>query len=355
MTSTDKTTVRIEVFRTGTFTPMEGGSLSYSAADLRAVADNYDYDLSPAPVVVGHPSIDAPAYAWAKSFDFDHETGTLHATVGEINPAFAAEVRKGSYKKVSLSLFAPDQPANPSPGTWYPKHIGFLGGAAPAVSGLRNVEFAADDDAVTFIAHFAGAPRSRVTVPAGRVTPTSPSSFAEREASFAEREAAFNARQAEFDAQQAEWKQKERSFAHAENVNFAETLISQGKMLPALRDRFVTILDAASVSQTVSFAEGEQPVPMLQALRDILSEQPSVVSFGAVNIGSLQEEEENLAVSEIAVPEGYEVDTEKTELYRRARELEARENISFAAALDMAGRKPGRKADVNRTSSARKF
>ena len=40
---TDKPlTARIEVFRPGTFTPMGGGDLTFSAADLAAVADAYD-------------------------------------------------------------------------------------------------------------------------------------------------------------------------------------------------------------------------------------------------------------------------------------------------------------------------
>jgi hypothetical protein len=34
------------------------------------------------------------------------------------------------------------------PGVWYPKHLGFLGAAAPAVPGLRNATFAGPADAV---------------------------------------------------------------------------------------------------------------------------------------------------------------------------------------------------------------
>lgn len=45
---------RIEVFRPGTFTPMVGDPISYSAADLRAIADAYDPATAPAPIVVGH-------------------------------------------------------------------------------------------------------------------------------------------------------------------------------------------------------------------------------------------------------------------------------------------------------------
>ena len=67
---------RIEVFRPGRFTPMEGVPLSFSAADLRAVADSYDPETAPAPIVVGHPVTDAPAFGWVQSFDFDASATT---------------------------------------------------------------------------------------------------------------------------------------------------------------------------------------------------------------------------------------------------------------------------------------
>lgn len=43
--------------------------------------------------------------------------------------------------------FPPDASKNPPPGSYYPRHIGFLGGAAPAVSGLSPVRFAEGDEA----------------------------------------------------------------------------------------------------------------------------------------------------------------------------------------------------------------
>lgn len=312
-------TVRIEVFRPGVFTPMQGGSISYSAADLRAAADAYDKETAPAPVVVGHPSTDAPAYAWAESFEFDAMTQRLYADVGQINPSFAEAVRKGTYKKVSLSFHRPDSPANPVPGAWYPKHIGFLGGAAPAVTGLRNVQFAAGDGSVSFEADFAGVPKPRVSVPAV--------------AAFSEREAAFAAREAEFAAREAEWKKRERELVSRDNADFAERMISEGRILPVHKGRIVSILDSAAESAAVSFAEGKEPVPMLQALRDVLKEMPKVVSFGAFDLGP---DPEHDARPSIVVPNGYTVDPGQSELYNRARQIEREKGLSFADALDIA-------------------
>ncbi len=57
-------TRKIEVFRPGTFTAMSGASFTASASDLAALADRYDAENNPVPVVVGHPRTDAPAYGW---------------------------------------------------------------------------------------------------------------------------------------------------------------------------------------------------------------------------------------------------------------------------------------------------
>lgn len=321
-------TARIEVFRVGTFTPMEGGPLSYSAADLRAAADAYDPEAAPAPIVVGHPSIDAPAYGWAKSFDFDATTGILHATVGEINPAFAEAVRSGSYKKVSLQFHRPNGPANPVPGTWYPKHIGFLGGAAPAVTGLKTVQFSADKaDVVTFDATF-GEPiaeeaasllrslrdfliskfsleEADKALPSYRiewlaetqivnpglqpafstpVTPPETTAPPNKEPAVPQSDPAFAAREADFTAREARIKLRETEIAHDGNVSFAEGLVSEGKLLPTSKDKLVSILDAVPADNAVSFAAGEVAVPVAQAIRDLLSAQPTVVSFGALDL-----------------------------------------------------------------------
>ncbi|MDR5655524.1 hypothetical protein RGD00_23250, partial [Xinfangfangia sp. LG-4] len=150
-------TARIEVFRPGTFRPMDGEPITYTAAELRAIADAYDPEIAPAPVVVGHPDTDAPAFGWVESFDYDPQAERLYANLHEIEPQFADLVKAGRFRKVSMAYFAPGQAHNPVPGTWYPKHVGFLGAAAPAVSGLKNAKFSTDAPAAAvFTSAFGG-------------------------------------------------------------------------------------------------------------------------------------------------------------------------------------------------------
>lgn len=138
---------RIEIFRVGRHTDMRGQTIEFTARDLAASAAAYDPRLHEAPIVVGHPQADAPAYGWVKSLSFGE---ALEAEPAQVDAAFSAMVSDGRFKKVSASFYLPDSAANPSPGTYYLKHVGFLGAAAPAVRGLRQVEFAGgEDDAVT--------------------------------------------------------------------------------------------------------------------------------------------------------------------------------------------------------------
>lgn len=140
---------RIHVFRAGKHTPMAGPALEFSAADLSAVAAGYDPARHEAPIVVGHPQLDAPAYGWVGALAV--EDGNLFAEPIQVEPQFAQLVQDGRFKKVSASFFAPTHPRNPTPGQFYLKHVGFLGATPPAVQGLKSIAFAADDDQVVTV------------------------------------------------------------------------------------------------------------------------------------------------------------------------------------------------------------
>lgn len=315
-------TARIEVFRPGTFKPMEGDPITYSAADLRAIADAYDPETAPAPIVIGHPDTDAPAWGWVDRFDYDATAERLFAELTEIEPAFAELVKAGRFKKVSMAYFAPGQSHNPVPGTWYPKHLGFLGAAAPAVSGLKNAKFSAPADAVFtaafgergfeetasllralrefFIEKFGMEDADRA-LPSYRLewlgemeiekpgnpglaysepgTPPAPNPKKESTVTK-EPDPAFAAREADLSAREKAIADREAKVAHDDNVAFAEQLVTDGRLIPASKDKVVAILDALPGEAAVSFAEGGEKLAPGAALRQVLEAQPKVVSFG---------------------------------------------------------------------------
>lgn len=323
--ATKSKTARIEVFRPGTFSPMQGGSLSFSNADLKAMADAYAPDTAPAPIVVGHPSTDAPAFGWADSFEFDATEERLYANLIDIDAEFAEAVQAGRYRKVSLSFFPPEHSANPVPGSWYPKHVGFLGGAAPAVSGLKNAQFSiTSDEAVTFTADFGewgfertarmfqgirefliekfGIEDADKAIPAYEIEWLDDTEIEKATSAFTasktkttpepKKEAivpkdpkpADPDKEADFAAREANLIKREAKIAHDQNVSFADDLVAEGRLLEASKDKVVAILDALPADASVSFAEGEAKLSPADAVRAVLKEQPKAVSFGQLDL-----------------------------------------------------------------------
>jgi hypothetical protein len=136
------------IFRKGKHTAMSGATLEFSEDKLKAAVAAYDPALHEAPMVVGHPKDNAPAYGWIQSLSFNEETGEISVVPHQVDESFADMVKKNLFKKRSASWYLPDSPNNPKPGTLYLRHVGFLGAMPPAVKGLKDVAFA-EEGAVT--------------------------------------------------------------------------------------------------------------------------------------------------------------------------------------------------------------
>lgn len=129
----------IEIFRAGTHTTSDGQSITFSHGDLAAIASNYRPSQREAPLVEGHPSLDAPSRGWVDSLRAAGDT--LLMRVKQVAPEFAAHVKAGGFKKRSASFYPPNSPSNPTPGQWYLRHVGFLGAHQPALAGLKDIQF----------------------------------------------------------------------------------------------------------------------------------------------------------------------------------------------------------------------
>lgn len=132
---------RFPIFKAGRHTAMSGASLDFSEDTLRAAVAAYDPALHEAPIVVGHPKDNHPAFGWVGALSFNEETGEIEVDPKQVDADFAELVEKGRYKKRSASWYLPDSPNNPKPGSLYLRHVGFLGAMPPAVKGLRDVAF----------------------------------------------------------------------------------------------------------------------------------------------------------------------------------------------------------------------
>ncbi|WP_299773164.1 hypothetical protein [uncultured Tateyamaria sp.] len=337
-------TRRVEVFRPGTFKAMNGQDYAFTEADVAAMASGYDPDAAPAPVVVGHPKHDDPAFGWAQGFEVN-DNGTLVAELAKLAPEFVEAVEEGRYRKVSMKFFPPDASNNPVPGSYYPRHIGFLGGAAPAVSGLAPVEFvdSGDDDLIEVafslpeIAESSGSIFRRIreffiekygmdaaneAVPEYHIRwieqageePEAAPGFSQPEP----KETSMGGDPKDLANREAELAKRERALRNTESVAFADDLVAKGKLLPVQKDSVAALLDElGGLTETeISFSDDgtTKTTNPADLLKDILNAQPEIVPQGETDLG----DEPGKADVSFASPDGFDVDREGLALHQKA-------------------------------------
>lgn len=334
-----------EIFRAGTRTDNNGNTVTITDADLAAAASAYDPKRHEAPVVVGHPKTDAPAYGWVSGLRA--KDGVLTADFAQVDEGFADLVKAGRYKKVSASFYPPTSPNNPTPGVWSLRHVGFLGAQPPAVKGLSPINFAEGEVYVEF------AEESDETGILGRLKkllgakadfselPTPPENHETKEndmsleeqlaAEKAAREAAEKAAadsQAELKRLQDEQNQALREGAHEQNAEFAEGLVKEGRLKPADKDLVVKVLDFAEYPDdvTADFGEGSKKQPLSAALRAFFAAVlPKQIETGETVRGGKAQHGMAADFAEAADPDALSH-------HERALALAAKEGIGYAEA-----------------------
>ena len=128
----------VEIFRTGTHTDSRGRKMKWTERDLDRIVSTYDPKKREAPIVVGHPKSNAPAWGWVARLR--RKGQVLEARFRQVAPAFLKAVRAGRYKKRSISLY-PDKTL---------RHVGWLGGVPPAVEGMKDVGFGGRKGTITY-------------------------------------------------------------------------------------------------------------------------------------------------------------------------------------------------------------
>ena len=119
----------LPIFKVGRHTDMSGTTLEITEADLEKTVAAYQPSRHEAPLVVGHPQHDAPAWGWVASLAL--VDGTLLAVPHQVDPAFAEQVATGRYKKISASFYSPNALSNPTPGVYYLR-LGGYNASVPA-------------------------------------------------------------------------------------------------------------------------------------------------------------------------------------------------------------------------------
>lgn len=295
----EQTPPTIRIARPGTFTSNEGVAVSFSEAMLAATVAAYDRTSDPAPLVIGHPQLDAPAYGWVDRLDV--QDGELVAIPADIEPSFAEAVRTKRYAKVSARFYTPEHPSNPKPGVWYLKHVGFLGAHAPGIKGLGTVQFSEGDDQGVATIDFS----------------TNEDTMTAVEASFAERMTALDLRETALAAKEEAARVAEAAAIHNGNVSFAEGLIAATTLAPAAKSIVVGVLDHLDATAVVSFGEAGDMSPAA-ALKKLLATGAPLIDLGEHG----KKPTGGKSYVSFAAPEGYDVDPAQADLHARAKVIQ---------------------------------
>jgi len=326
----------VEIFRTGEHTDSAGNIKKWTEEDLDQITARYNPAEHEAPVVIGHPVGNAPAFGWVEAVR--REGQFLYAKFKNLVPEFVDMVKKGLFKKRSMSVY--------QDGTL--RHIGFLGAMPPAVKGLADIKFEAEKKAITiefeqkrcrhlneddtfkggfdgcvehmmsceglreenarrlcaYIGRKAGKIESAESkqkggmkmnfkewlkgiftkavdaMPDGDLQPPAPQTFSEAEVRAREAEAVKRAKE-EKDREFAEQKKREAKERRAGEVkSFCEMLLKEGKIIPAWMksglQEFLTSLDG---EESLEFDEKKEKASRLEWMKNFLSKLPEVVNF----------------------------------------------------------------------------
>lgn len=381
----------LHLLRAGQYQDHNGQAVTLSERDLDQIAAGYSPDVHEAPIVIGHPQTDAPAWGWIQSVTADR-TG-LHAEAGQLNPQFAEAVRAGRYKKISVALYGPGHANNPAPETWYLRHVGFLGAQPPVVKGLAQAKFTESEDPPTLTTEIALSESEirpwvfgsiarllrglrewvidkHTLEDADRILPQydietvereeerlagqshSAASLAEsrkpnsqdthedktmsdetdQQAALAEREAALAEREAKLQAAEQRAADAAKQQAETEAAQFAERLAGEGRILPRHQAGLARILTLLPADASAEFAEreGQSAAPAV-FLRDFLSALPPQVQFGEATPATSAPP---VSAGRFSAPASVQVRPDRLALHDHAVALsEADVNLSYIQAI----------------------
>ena len=358
----------IEILKVGKWKDSTGKEHEFKEDDLKEIAENYEKRTNDAPVVIGHPKDNSPAFGWVEKLKAEGKV--LKAKLKDLVPEFVDAVKKKMYKYVSISLY-PDNKI---------RHIGFLGGVPPAVKGLKAVQFSEQkyvsfefasenvwvESKITTIANIFQRIRDFFIEKFGKedtdkiidtwdidwlkekapeVPEIEEESFNEenkkevrmdeleklkvklKEAEdklkeFSEKASEVEEENKKLKMQLAEFEKKQ---TEKEVSEFVEKLKEEGKILP-YEEKVVKgmLLKLKNAEEKIEFAEGEEK-SMFDAFKEYLEKQERKVPLGEIGKDSTKE----IKTEDF----GEHVDEKALELHKKALQLSEKEDITYEEAV----------------------
>lgn len=131
----------LQLLAAGAYPLSKDQQIYFDERDLHRMSAAFNGDQKPprlAPVVIGHPENDAPSFG--EVYFLKVQDGNLIGYAQNLSDSFRRSMREGGYPRYAAQFFAPENPRNPVPGSWFLKHVGFRGKVPPSVRGYLTTD-----------------------------------------------------------------------------------------------------------------------------------------------------------------------------------------------------------------------
>lgn len=320
--------MKFEIFKTGTHISDKGVTKDYSLDELNFIAQSYKPEEDEAPIVIGHPIDNSPAYGWVSSLEVT-EDGKLVADAPDekLNPEFLSALKEGSYKKRSISL-TPEGKL---------RHVGFLGGAAPAVKGLADIQFSHPSSTVIefelneplVLNSFQDQPALELNSFDSIQSQLNEinSTIKKLNSNFSESQ--NNELSTKFNQLSNEIASLKSKITKSEFESLLDVKLGVGSLTPAIKDKLLAVSNFA-VAQNFSadFSQDKFNKDLNILLTDLVNAFPKVIYYE--NFAEKPEFELDKNTDEFA---SFTVDSEVKALHNKALALSKKENITYLNAV----------------------
>ena len=322
--------MNFEIFKTGTHTSDKGVSKEYTLDDLNFIANSYKPDEDEAPIVIGHPEDNDPAFGWVSSLSVSDE-GILIADAPDdkLHPDFLNALKEGRYKKRSISL-TPDGKL---------RHIGFLGGAKPAVKGLSDIQFSSpasviyEFDNVTAVQDEIKQEESKPEIIEDKYSVLSQEinhlkeTISTIQQNFSESE--ITSAKASIDKLSAQFNSLQAKISNSDFETLLDSKVSEGTLTPAVKEK---VLAVSNFAQAQNFSEDFSPAKFQsdfnKHLIALVNSFPKIIYYE--NFAEKPEEDNSLKDDSFL---GMEVDPESKQVHQKAIALMKKDNITYLDAV----------------------
>lgn len=330
----------IHVFRTGEWTDSAGNTRTWNEADLDEIVSKFNAESEDVPLCVGHPKHDSPAYGWVDKIV--RQGKDLWVKPKQIMKEFLEAVRDGRYKKISIAL-RPDLTL---------RHIGFLGGAAPAVKGLKPMDLAEGEFSIYEFA-FKGYEDEEMRVVTFTAEENDMNELEKLKAELAKKEQAYKDLEGKYEEGDQKRKQAEENLKSLrmnmrkmEYESYLNEYVAYGQLNEEQQKQALAILEVLSsatfsdlpvAAEFAEFKDGKKtPV---EVFKDFLKPLPKKVEFAEVATADRAANgggEPAGADPEHQFTEGKKnvtVDQASMDLYKKASKRQKEKGITFREAV----------------------